>query len=98
MLRAQPVPQFWGGRAEVSPTSAPEAALVLNQTLTARLPAAVALFSTRPVSAIWEHELTWPGVVHQAPSSGMNELVPLNPVAVTPATGPAAPRVVLNSA
>ena len=66
--------------------------------LTARLPAAVAVFSTRPVSAIWEHELTWPGVVHQAPSSGMNELVPLNPVAVTPATGPATPRVVLNSA
>ena len=38
-----------------------------------------------------------PGVGHHAPSSGIHELVPLKPVAVTPATGPATPGVVFIS-
>ncbi len=36
-------------------------------------------------------------MVHQAPSSGIHDDVPLNPVAVTPGTGPAAPGVVFIS-
>ena len=69
----------------------------MNQMLTARLWVAVPLGSTRPVSAMLRQELCWAGLEHQAPSSGINELVPLNQVAVTPETGPATPGVVLIS-
>jgi hypothetical protein len=84
------------GRDPVRPSSTPDAVLVLNHRLTARLSVEPPV-STRPVSGMLLQELAWPGVVHHAPSSGMNELVPLKPVAVTPATGPATPEVVPNS-
>jgi hypothetical protein len=73
----------------VTPSRTPEAVLVLNQMLTAMLWVALPAGSTRPVPPMLAQELCWPGVVHQYPSSAMNELVPLNPVAVTPGTGPA---------
>ena len=86
------------GRAEVRPSSTPPAVDVLNQTPIPRLSAPLTPVSTRPLSPTWMQELTWPGVVHQAPSSGMNELVPLKLVAVTPEIGPGTPAVVPNSA
>src|SRR5260370_42347865 len=89
--------QLWlGGKAEVRPSSTPEAVLVLNHTLTARL-WAVPLVITRPVSGMLLHALSCPGVVHQPPSTGIPELVPLKEVPGTPGTGPAPPRGGLNS-
>ena len=81
----------------VTPSKIPEAAVVLNQMLTAMLWVAVPLGSTRPVSAMLRQALCWAGLEHHAPSSGISELVPLKDVAVTPETGPATPRVVPNS-
>src|SRR5258708_27471184 len=86
------------GRAEVRPSSTPPAVEVLNQTLMPRLSAPLTPVSTRPLSPTWMQELAWPGVVHQAPSSGIHEPVPLKLVAVTPETGPGTPGVVPNSA
>src|ERR1700722_2262228 len=85
----------WPGSVPVAPSSTPEVPVVLNQMLSARLGAVV---TTRPLSGIRKHELAVPGVLHHAPSSGIHELLPLNPVAVTPVTGPATPAVVPNSA
>src|SRR5436305_13697447 len=88
--------EHWLGIIDVTPSRIPEAVLVLNQTLTARLWVALPLGSTPPVSGIVRQELCWAGLAHHAPSSGITELVPLQQVAVTPETGPAPPRVAPN--
>jgi hypothetical protein len=84
------------GRPGVTARICPVAAVVLNHTLTASDPFGPP--STRPLSLVARHELTCPGVAHHSPSITMNELVPLNDVAVTPGMGPTTPGVVPNSA
>ena len=85
------------GSTEESPSSTPELAVVLNQTLNP---------SGQGGGAAWQYpadvfdrrtRTDLPAVGHHTPSSGIHELVPLKVVAVTPETGPAAPGVVLIS-
>jgi hypothetical protein len=95
-VEMQDEPQF-DGRAEVRPSSTPDETVVRNHRLSARLCAAPVPLTTRPLSLTLTHALICPGVGHQIPSSGTNEPLPLNPVAVTPGTGPAIPGVVFIS-
>ena len=90
----QPVLQV-PGRVSVSPSSTPDAVVVLNHRLNPRL--VVELVTTRLLPVAELQELSCDAVVHQISSTGIHELDPLNPVAVAPSPGPAAPRVVFIS-
>src|SRR6202044_2996879 len=61
------------GRVCVSPSSPPDAALVLNQTLNPRL--VVELVTTRSLPVAELHELSDVAAVHQISSIGIHELV-----------------------
>ena len=90
----QPVLQV-PGRVCVSPSSTPDAAVVLNHTLNPRLVVELVTTLLLPVAEL--QELSCDAVVHQISSTGIHELDPLNPVAVAPSPGPVAPRVVFIS-